>query len=291
MTDENGHGAPLVRVRSANERFRSHWDAQLGWGTLIAAVVHLGAFVLSPTWDAPVSLFESAPAEANGLLVVPLAGELFGPVAAPVVVPPPLGAPESVSEDVDGPLQGPIVTGSEIDEVWAALGDRLGRRGGLLPTLVEPIDGGRPYEEDEPAEEQEVQEALVDELALAELEGGLPQPDSLSLARLSELRPELAFMTASAWVLLRNQDEVEAYLARGYREGTVDSSLEGSVSVTLWIDRRGTVEWAEVTNSSGHSSLDEFALRLFNEIAEFRAAREGGSSIARSVTFSLNFPW
>jgi TonB family protein len=119
----------------------------------------------------------------------------------------------------------------------------------------------------------------------------LPEPDSLSFDRLSALRPELAFMTASAWVLLRNQTEVEAFLRRGYRSGRLDPDAAGSVSVTLWIDRRGSVEWAEVSQSSGRNDLDEFTLALFNEVAAFRAAREQGVYVSRSVTFSVNYPW
>lgn len=98
-------------------------------------------------------------------------------------------------------------------------------------------------------------------------------------------------MTASAWVLIRNQMEVEAYLRRSYSEGRLDRTAEGSVSVTLWISREGRVEWAEISESSGRNDLDEFALGLFNEVADFRAARDRGETVSRSVTFSLNFPW
>jgi TonB family protein len=92
-------------------------------------------------------------------------------------------------------------------------------------------------------------------------------------------------------VLIRNQAEVEAYLRRSYREGLLDEGAAGSVSITLWIDRRGSVEWAEISKSSGRSDLDEFTLALFNEVADFRAARERGLYISRSVTFSVNYPW
>jgi TonB family protein len=61
--------------------------------------------------------------------------------------------------------------------------------------------------------------------------------------------------------------------------------------VTLWIDERGSVEWAEVSQSSGDRELDEFALSVFNEVAVFRPAREEGVRVSRSVSFALNFPW
>jgi len=98
-------------------------------------------------------------------------------------------------------------------------------------------------------------------------------------------------MTASAWVLIRNQTEVEAFLRRSSLSGRIDPAASGSVSVTLWIDRRGSVEWAEISQSSGRNDLDEFTLALFNEVAAFRAARERGVYVSRSVTFSVNYPW
>jgi TonB family protein len=87
---------------------------------------------------------------------------------------------------------------------------------------------------------------------------------------------------------------VEAYLRRTYREGRLDPTVRGTVSITLWIDQQGAVEWAEVSQSSGRTDLDEVALALFNEVADFRAARDRGQTVSRSVTFStfsLNFPW
>jgi TonB family protein len=51
------------------------------------------------------------------------------------------------------------------------------------------------------------------------------------------------------------------------------------------------VAWAEISKSSGREDLDELALALFNEVADFRPAREEGVSVSRSVTFALNFPW
>jgi TonB family protein len=203
---------------------------------------------------------------------------------------------EVEAESEAGVDEGPVVDAMDLGDRWEALGERLRGRGAPLPSLAEP----------EIAEVEEVEEEVV----RAEVEssgdegtpsiGGdarttdlaeLPEPDSLSFDRLSALRPELAFMTASAWVLIRNQAEIEAHLRRSYRSGRLDPAAAGSVSVTLWIDRRGSVEWAEVSESSGRQDLDEFTLALFNEVASFRAAREQGVYVSRSVTFSVNYPW
>ena len=95
----------------------------------------------------------------------------------------------------------------------------------------------------------------------------------------------------SAGVMLQNPTEVEAFMARTYRLGRLDPEVAGRVSVTLWIDRRGSVEWAEITESSGRPDLDELALALFNEVVAFRPARDNGVSVSRSVVFAVNFPW
>jgi TonB family protein len=155
----------------------------------------------------------------------------------------------------------------------------------------EPEEPGPGTVEEVVPEPVEAVEPTIDtDVTTVEL-ADLPADESLDLGRLSGLRPELAFMTASAWVLIRNQEEVEAYLRRTYREGRLDPAVRGTVSVTLWIDQRGAVEWAEVSQSSGRTDLDEVALALFNEVADFRAARDRGQTVSRSVTFSLNFPW
>ena len=105
------------------------------------------------------------------------------------------------------------------------------------------------------------------------------------------MRPELVLSDLSAWVLLRNPTEVEMFIRRIYRRGELDRSANGTVSVALWIDKRGSVEWAEISRSSGRSDVDQVALALFSEVVAFRAARVGGVPVSRSVIFSVRFPW
>jgi TonB family protein len=95
----------------------------------------------------------------------------------------------------------------------------------------------------------------------------------------------------ASWVLVRNPDEVDEFMSRVYSRGELEPQAKGSVDVTLWIDERGSVEWAEIAASSGRTDMDEIALALFNEVARFRPAREEGVSISRSVIFTVNFPW
>ena len=288
MSGRYGHGL------SAGERFRARWQTYVRRATVIAVGAHVAALVLSPSWSAFTPLIQPLEPGTGGLFLLAPFAEL---PAEPSGGPP---AAVSIFGDVDGtgavagPMEGPVETGGDPGALWDAVGDRLRRGRPMLPTITVPTTVREPeapgLEEDEPEPvEDDVREIKTD-VTTIEL-ADLPASDSLDLGRLTGLRPELAFMTASAWVLIRNQEEVEAFLRRTYREGRLDRAVAGTVSVTLWIDQTGTVEWAEVSQSSGRVDLDEVALALFNEVADFRAARERGSSISRSVTFSLNFPW
>ncbi len=288
MSGRDSHGL------SAGERFRAKWQGHVRRSTAIAVVAHLAALVLSPSWYASTPLSQPLEPGDGGLVLLAPFSELPAEASG--------GPPAAVSifGDVDGtgavagPMEGPVETGVDPGALWDAVGDRLRRGRPMLPTMAVPTTVREPeapgLEEDElePVED-DVREVRTD-VTTIEL-ADLPASDSLDLGRLTGLRPELAFMTASAWVLIRNQEEVEAFLRRTYREGRLDRSVTGTVSVTLWIDQTGAVEWAEVSQSSGRIDLDEVALALFNEVADFRAARERGSTISRSVTFSLNFPW
>lgn len=296
----------LVGAPTASERLRARWDAQVRWGIVAAVVIHAAAFAFSPTWTAgSLDLVAAGFGPTELISLDPLGG------APPVVgdfqpATPALPVPVSDAEDGEASPRGSgsdaaaaghggdgSAGGPGLSDVWSAYGERVRRRGRLTADLATvasrprsdgDADDGLPVPEEEEADPDiEVDEAVPD-LAL-------PEPDSLRLERLAAVRPELALMTTSAWVLLRNQTEVEAYLRRSYTEGRLDRGAEGSVSVTLWIDREGSVEWAEVSESSGNSELDEFALAVFNEVADFRAARERGEYVSRSVTFLLHFPW
>lgn len=284
-----------ILERTANERFRDRWSAQLGWSAAMAVAAHAAVFAMAASLMLSYPDIQPKPTlEADRLLFLPF-GEGSGPGDDPEPPAALIGELDLTEPQLDA-SEGSGISDVDADELWEALGERLRRKGAtLLPKIAEP--------EAEPEPEAEV--ALADDTGTSDDEGDpeiggtaltadlaeLPEPDSLELDRLSALRPELAFMSASAWVLIRNQPEVEEFLRRGYRRGALDPESAGSVSVTLWIDRRGSVEWAEISKSSGHRDLDEFALALFNEVADFRAAREQGVYVSRSVTFSVNFPW
>lgn len=281
---------------SAGERFRARWESYVARATTIAVVAHVAALALSPSWNPSSALIPLLEPGAGGLLLIAPLSEAGDPAGAPPEAVSLLGDPDGTGA-TEGTLEGegPVVTDAEPGALWDAVGDRLRRGRPLVPALAVPTNvrearapGPDPMEPAEPVEDD--LPAIESDVTTIEL-ADLPASDSLDLGRLTGLRPELAFMTASAWVLIRNQEEVEAFLRRTYREGRLDPAVSGTVSVTLWIDQTGTVEWAEVSQSSGRVELDEVALALFNEVADFRAARERGATVSRSVTFSLNFPW
>lgn len=281
---------------SANERLRESWRKHFRRSTAVAVAAHLLLLALSFTWHVSYQPLESLELEDNALLLLPGFGETPAPGPMVTLADSLPGEPtEADAESEAGLDEAPQVAAAELGDRWEALGERLRGRGAPRPSLAEPEIAREEVEEvvetvAEGSASDEGAPSIGGDARTTEL-AELPEPDSLSLDRLSALRPELAFMTASAWVLIRNQAEVESFLRRSYRSGRLDPEAAGSVSVTLWIDRRGSVEWAEVSESSGRQDLDEFTLALFNEVASFRAAREQGAYVSRSVTFSVNYPW
>ena len=293
----------MVGFVNANSGFRA-MGGDSSWSAGISLAVHATVLLLTPLWRLGVGFEDPRePLEAGGggiVYVMPVLpedapeAELGGPLVSADLS----GEEEgtgAVAGTMAGGSQGPVVTDADYGSLFDVLGERMRRGRSILPTLAVPTTVGEPTEQSpgtiEEPEPVEMEEPTIEtDVTTVEL-ANLPASDSLDLGRLTGLRPELAFMTASAWVLIRNQEEVEAYLRRTYREGRLDPAIRGTVSVTLWIDQQGIVEWAEVSQSSGRTDLDEVALALFNEVADFRAARDRGQTVSRSVTFSLNFPW
>jgi len=91
------------------------------------------------------------------------------------------------------------------------------------------------------------------------------------------------------WILIRNPAEVDRFMRGVAYSG--NSEDEGLVDVAVWIDEWGSVEWAEISRSSGYQAMDEIALALFNEVASFRPAQDQGVRVSMSVILSVPFPW
>lgn len=279
--------------RSANDRFKDLWETRIAWSTVTAAVVHV-AVIGWAGFQVVVPLLENPPSRGEMVVLPPsfAGGTGLEGMATPVAL------PEDESPDVesepDGGMAGTEEGGAgdnEVMDLWAAAAERLGNRGFFQAEVVEMEDPGEDEDEDEP----EGDSISVQELDSADLLAELSHSDSLDveldLDRLTEIRPELAVMIPSMWILLRNPTEVENFLRRSYGRWSLDRGEPATVTVTVWIDTRGSVEWAEVSRSSGRTNLDEAALELFNEVVAFRPARHEGVSVSGSATFALLFPW
>ncbi|HSR43497.1 MAG TPA: energy transducer TonB, partial [Longimicrobiales bacterium] len=115
--------------------------------------------------------------------------------------------------------------------------------------------------------------------------------DSLGLYRLSSLRPELAFAAPGSWILVRNPSAVRRFLLKRFGQAGLDSTPRGWLSVAIWVDETGSVEWAEIDRSSGIPEMDATALELFREVVSFRPARERGVPVSIAAIFQLRYPW
>lgn len=290
--DETGKRS-VVDGPSANERLKDRYERFLAWSTVAAVAFHAVLFGWAGFHFVRPLLVEPVPTGGQ-LVVLPASfaqGTGLEGMATPVTV------PEEAATEVDpldsGGLDGSERGGSgdsEVMDLWAAAAERL-TDSRLLRAEVVDLDRTSSSEEGE----GEPDSLSIAQLDSAELLADLAHGDSLDLAldleRLTEIRPELAVMIPSMWILLRNPTEVESFLRRSYGRWALDRSQPGSVTVTVWIDTKGSVEWAEVSRSSGRNNLDEAALALFNEVVAFRPARQEGVAISGSATFALLFPW
>ena len=275
---------------NANDRMKAQWRAWVARSSLIAVLLHAIVFSVTPTWERAAS--ESNPLQ--DFLQLEWVSVLQGgaPENADPAPAAQIGAlPDSIPEEPEllAAISG---TGPEIATLSEAFRERLVGRAAPTPTLAEP-EPARDVVESVASEGGEDENGSIDvngsvaAAEFAELLGSAP----IDLDRLSAVRPELVLAAPSAWVLIRNPMEVEQFIRRSYRRGDLERGDDGAVSVALWIDARGSVEWAEISRSSGRPQLDQIALSLFSEVAAFRPARDQGVAVPRSVIFSVRFPW
>ena len=278
-----------------NEEWKAQWSDLLAWSMMFAVAIHAAAFAFWPNWDTLVLPVESdlelLDAEIAWLSFyeVPSSGGGGGGVTASLAL---LEEPDALPVGVDAETS---IGGSALAGVAfsGGLRERLLGRGGPVPMLVEPEAASAPPDlgddsADTPEEEGDGVRVTVEGHTIADLESRL-ETSTLDLSRLSGLRPELVLPGISVWLLLRNPEAVEEFMRVSAYRGT--ATAQGLVGVTVWIDERGSVEWSEITRSSGRPELDETALALFNEIASFRPAQDQGVRVSMSVIFSVSFPW
>lgn len=279
--------------RSANDRFKARSQERLYWATIVAVAVHAVLFLWFPHWGQPEPLFQSSTRPAQMELVA-IAGSPALSSAMPVVT---VSETEDASTAPDEPGSEDGADGSEEGTDGPSDGVRaeLLRRASPAPTIVEP-EPEREFEErsaerEVASAEEEGEGTRIDAHSSLHDHERLSRDEALYLERLSALRPELAFMSPSSWILLRNPSEVGEFMERRFRPPQVEPGASGAVSVALWIDEEGSVEWAEINRSSGRRHIDETALELFQDVVSFRPAREGGVRVPTAVIFWLSYPW
>jgi TonB family protein len=271
-------------LSSATDRFKREGRARFVWSTLAAVGAHALLFFGSPSWITPAR-FEAKLRETIIEWVVvtfPSAGD------ADVVEPELEG--DSLGEDVDVGTAAGEGAGTQIlsDEDLAAtdaLREVLLSRA-IVPTLVQPESVPTSLEPPAGSGSVRIEGGGASTVDLQ----GLAAADSLALDLLNALRPELVVLNPSSWILIRNPTDVENFM-RLRAAAITDVSGRRSTSVALWIDESGSVEWAEVSQSSGRTDLDELALELFSEVAAFRPARDHGVRVPTTAIFTVHFPW
>ena len=285
-----------MSVPTANDRFKTQWDNRLAWSIVAAVFAHMAGFVFFPGW----MLRDLTPEPAFGAqvtewILLQSPGPIPGVEAIAVVAVAGAGQDSLSGEPEEKADAGPAeLADSGRDGLAASLLDRLRGRSSPRPVLAEPelLVAEPESTVDSEGEESRPDDALSIEgsASTASMES-LPDPDALDLDRLSALEPELSLTALSAWVLVRNPEEVMEFMRRSaVRAGLAEEDFM-TVRITLWIDRTGSVEWSELMESSGVRRVDEIALELVNEVISFRPAREQGVAVARSAVFSIPFPW
>lgn len=276
-------------METANEAFKRGWSNRVSWCTVLATGLHAAVLFGLPAWQRTASVptldqgFENVPVTlvnlGTGAGDAGVAARGTDLVSAHVIA-------TSDAESPEGGIGAPS-PGPSLAELWERVAPAGGR---LAPTVVES----------DPDEELAARPVPTDSADRVDIRGraastdGLslePEAGELDLESLAAVLPELALVDLSSWVLVRNPREVDEFMKRTYDYGELSGDVSGLVSVALWIDERGVVQWADIDRSSGRSDMDEVALELFREVALFLPARHEGVPVSRPAIFFVNFPW
>lgn len=274
--------ASMERAQTANDRLKAQWDARVAWSIMIASTVHATTLAMSPGWTRRPPVPEVMP-ETHEMEWV-FFYETSSPRPGAPRAATPLGVePDSLPSDV---ATGTVLSAAEADALAEALRGRILRRAASLPTLAAAEPEGASTD---PGQEDGGVSVAADP-STAEYPSA-QELSELDLERLSALRPEIAVLSPTNWVLLRNPNQVNDFLRRRSESGELSPVASGSVSAVLWIDEQGTVEWAEIHRSSGRDDLDETTLALLNEVATFWPARVEGVPTPVSMILTVMYPW
>ncbi len=276
VLSQAGQSVPR-RPATANDLLRTRWRPLFWYGTLASLVGHVLVITLTPAWEwgQGVVLVAREPLRIERLPTVE-------PPEEPAEVEAEAAAPaETASDEPEAGAGGSgTETGTGLADLLDLLRDRM--PGSFTPVAAQEGDGTPTADYDS---------------ALGGITSQLDQLESLplDLSRLSTVSPELALGTAvQGWPLIRNPNQVVRFIRSGqvaYDRARRADAPEGLVTVAMWIDRNGSVEWAEVHESSGDVGLDEIALDVLSRVAEFRPVRSQGASGMLALLVSIRFPF
>lgn len=282
------------QLRTAQERFRAGDRRRFYGSVLVSLGIHVLLFLAWPELTpaafetgraggaSPLELYSLAPVHPRGevLTAVTLVAE-EGPSAAVGTG----GEPDDASGHAAAGNGGDADPRSRALERIAAVSPGVVERRTEPPPdpRSEPPNDGEGTDPD-PREGRDVRLPAVP----SDLEERLSDEELLRLERLTSLQPELAFGSTSSWLVVQNPHAVREFIRRRFPAAT-EAGGHGSLSVSLWIDEGGSVEWAEINRSSGRPDLDQSALELFEEVVAFGPARQRRLEVPTAAIFWLSW--
>lgn len=288
---------------TAHARFRAGDRSRVSAGVVLSVLLHLVLVLAWPELTPPaddagrsspasplelVSLDRVRPPGA-GLAAVPLVQqEGEEEEEAEEDEPPPDRADGEDREAPDGAAGGAAPGGdrrTDAMERIAGVTPRVLRRRPLPPTDPPPV---RPV--DDRAADRPEREGEDVRIRGPSSDPGerLTEGERMKLERLSSVRPRLAFGSPSSWLVVENPRAVREFMRRRFPR-TSAAGTGGAISVSLWVDERGSVQWAEIDRSSGDPELDASALELFEEVIAFGPARERRLDVPTAAVFWLSW--
>lgn len=293
------------RTARIDDSGTDRWRIRMAWSMLAAGAAHGALFALWPASERSEVLLAFSIEATEPVWIEPYEGASAGNEQGdPITIPGPIAtAPQDAGMATAPDAVNPILVESSgtsptpTEAEGAVLSEAL--QGLVRRTTTGPTLAGLEFQSF--GEDQDLVEGL-DELGFGRTPStadptaadypSVEEVTALDLSRLAGFDPEVALEASSSWVLIRNPREVELFMGRNAIDSmsrSVGGGGGGSVAVAMWIDARGSVEWAEIIQSSGHEEIDQLALSLFSDIVRFRPARLAGVLMPMSAIFSVTF--
>jgi TonB family protein len=246
--------SPEKRLQSANDRWKGHWSRWVMVSTLFGAGAHFVVFIVWPAWEI-----------VDRRVQIRQEFVQLEPIIA--------GAGAELGDDGDATPAVPDLENVEIEVVE-------GGEGGVEMDLAAMLEMFGPAN-------ATIAQPVMPRAAYGEAAPPLPP---LSLEEVVTLSPRLASATlAVSMPVIRNPVSFQRFLRTRYNPLHQQPNGSGSVSVAMWINARGAVEWTAIEESSGFPQVDAIALDAFRDVVSFTPARSEGSRIPVSVIISVPF--